>query len=354
MAIEFLGHKKNLLDFIVATVQRNVGTAPSDIADLFCGTAAVSAAFKQRGYRVIANDNLVMCSTFAEAALLNDGEPSFAGILPLIEADRYQNGLLPFTPYEVVLSHLNELPPREGFIQRNFSPASKRYCEVERMYYTEANAGRMDSIRATLHEWEGLLTRGERALLLSDLIRAANAVSNIAGTYGCYLKRWKSRALQPLTLKRSSTISGALNHQVYCTDANKLAREVSSTIVYADPPYTKRQYSAYYHLPETIAVGDEPIIEGSTGLRPWEEKSSDYCYRKKAPYALEDLVSSIDCAHFFLSYNEDGQVPHDTILDILSRHGRVQVFEAQSRRYKSSDRPHKGRTVLERLYYLTF
>jgi adenine-specific DNA-methyltransferase len=246
------------------------------------------------------------------------------------------------------------LPPREGFIQQNFSPASKLNCGIERMYYTEANAGRIDSIRATIHEWEGVLTRGERALLLSDLMRAANSVSNIAGTYGCYLKHWKKRALQQLNLARSATISSSSTHQVFCTDANRLAREISSSIVYADPPYTKRQYSAYYHLPETIAVGDEPTIKGSTGLRPWEEKSSNYCYRKKAPDALEDLVSSINCEHFFLSYNEDGQVPHDTVVDILSRYGRVQVFEAQSRRYKSSGRPHKGSTVLERLYYLAF
>ncbi len=149
-------------------------------------------------------------------------------------------------------------------------------------------------------------------------------------------------------------ISGSSNHQVFCTDANTLAREVRSSIVYADPPYTKRQYSAYYHLPETIAVGDEPVIEGSTGLRPWEEKASDYCYRKRAPFALGELVSSVNCAHFFLSYNEDGQIPHDTMIDILSEHGTVQVFETSSRRYKSSDRPHKGATVLERLYYLAF
>ena len=32
--------------------------------------------------------------------------------------------------------------------------------------------------------------------------------------------------------------------------------------VYADPPYTKRQYAAYYHILETIAAGDRPLISG--------------------------------------------------------------------------------------------
>ena len=31
--------------------------------------------------------------------------------------------------------------------------------------------------------------------------------------------------------------------------------------VYLDPPYTKRQYASYYHIPETIAYHDEPKVE---------------------------------------------------------------------------------------------
>ena len=38
--------------------------------------------------------------------------------------------------------------------------------------------------------------------------------------------------------------------------------------VYLDPPYTKRQYAAYYHILETISLGDEPIVEGICGIRP--------------------------------------------------------------------------------------
>ena len=38
--------------------------------------------------------------------------------------------------------------------------------------------------------------------------------------------------------------------------------------VYLDPPYTKRQYAAYYHILEAISLGDEPIVEGICGIRP--------------------------------------------------------------------------------------
>jgi adenine-specific DNA-methyltransferase len=351
MTIEFLGHKGNLLQFIQKNIQREVSDNCMELADLFCGTASVATAFKEAGYKVLANDQLVWCSTAAEALLLNNTEPEYDGLVHLI--DKQQRQLFNASPYEQVLDYLNNIAPKEGFIYWNYSPASKQRCGVERMYFTEDNARRIDGIRSQIQEWDDKLAIGERALLIWDLIRAVNAVSNIAGTYGCYLKSWKERARRPLELKRSALTTSAQKHDVRTDNANNLAGSIDCSIVYADPPYTKRQYAAYYHILETIAVGDEPELEGSTGLRPWQDKSSDYCYRKKAPDALTDLVSKLKCSHFFLSYNEDGQIPHEIILDIMKTRGTVKFFEAPYRRYKSSGLPHKGEKVVERLYHLT-
>lgn len=353
MSIEFLGHKKSLLPFILTHIQR-AGAEDLDhtFVDLFCGTAAVSTAFKRAGWRVVANDHLYWCSLSAEALLLNDDDPPFARVQEYLP--RPQRKLLNPSAYETVLSYLNELPAKKGFIYRNYSPAAKNNGDGGRMYFTENNAGRIDAIRIKIEEWGSRLTKGERALLLWDLIRASNAVSNIAGTYGCYLKYWKDRAKQPLLLTRSALNPSSQIHEVFCEDANKFVETIEGGIIYADPPYTKRQYAAYYHLLETIALADEPELTGSTGLRPWEEKASDYCYRKRAPHALEDLVSKLNCKHFFLSYNEDGQIPHPVILEILKGYGAVKFFEAPYRRYKSSVRPHKGDGVVERLYHLSF
>jgi adenine-specific DNA-methyltransferase len=353
MAIEFLGHKRSLLDFIVHVIRRETDSKPSTIADLFCGTGAVAAHFKKAGYQVTANDHLHWCSISAAAELFNDGAPAFDGIMSLIEPTRRR--LFEPSAYEDVLDFLNTLPPVDGFILRNYSPASSKFCGVKRMYFTEKNAGRIDAIRATIKKWEPLLTAGEKALLLSDLIHAANAVSNIAGTYGCYLKYWKPRALQPLLLNKASPTRGSKGpHHVFCQDANELAPQIKTSIVYADPPYTKRQYAAYYHILETISLGDEPAIEGSTGLRDWAEKSSPYCFRRKASNALVDLLSKVNCNHFFLSYSEDGQIPHEQVLAVLSNFGKPHFFETDHRRYKSSNLKHKGNQITERLYHLKF
>lgn len=328
-------------------------TRPNVVADLFCGTGTVSAAFKRQGWTVHANDTLSLCTTLTRALLLNDGEPEFLGISTELEKVASTDFLGRLRPYDRALLFLNDLPPVEGFCWRSFSPATVGYEGVERRYFTEENAGRIDAIRARIEEWAPRLTPGEEALLLRDLVRASNAVSNIAGTYGCYLKSWKRRALNSLTLSRSELVEGDVDHRVSQTDAAQLAAQFKGPIAYADPPYTKRQYAAYYHVLETLVRNDKPPLKGKTGLRPWQADSSDWCYRRKAPSALNDLVEALDCREFFLSYNEDGQIPHEQVLAILSAYGEVrEVHEVTYKRYKSSGLNHKGSALIERLYHL--
>lgn len=350
MSIEFLGHKQSLLDFLLEHIQQRTDHKMLCIADLFCGTGAVSAALKARGHRVIANDALECCVSFAGAALLNNGAPRFSRLFRDVIGDQSASGQT--HRYEAVLSQLNELKPVRGFFWKNYSPASERFSGTRRMYFTEDNAARIDAVRSRLSEWQPHLTKGEYYLLLSDLLRAANSVSNTAGTYGCYLKHWKQKALSRIVLRPSNVVESKQTHRVHCADANELVGRLECDVIYADPPYTKRQYSAYYHILETLAVGDEPDLEGSTGLPPWKLKASDYCYRSRAPHALDALVKRAKCKDFFLSYNEDGQIPHDVVLDVLSSYGDVTVFETTYRRYKSARGAHKGATLTERLYHL--
>lgn len=348
MSIEYLGNKGLLLERLWKAMSEHLTEAPGGFADLFSGTATVSAFMRQRGYTVTANDSLLVCATFAEAALLTDRHPTFDG---LAREGIVSRPLL--YRYQEVIDILNGLAPVRGFMFRTYSPASQGEHSEARMYFTEANAGLLDAVRQKIREWDPVLTSAERALLRVDLVRAANQVSNIAGTYGCYLKTWKARALSSLILKPSTLLLAGPTGSVFRGDANELAPHVTAEVVYADPPYTKRQYAAYYHVLETLVTGDEPDVSGSTGLRPWEHAASDYCYRHKAPAALEHLLTGLDgAAHFFLSYNEDGQIPHEKILKILGDRGQVSVHEFSMKRYKSSNRKHKGDHVLERLYHV--
>lgn len=347
MGIEFLGNKKQLESFILGSMEKVIDNSCHTFFDLFSGTGSVSAALKRAGYNVIANDFLSFTSCLTRAILCNNREPDFAGLKEVLK-DSY----LEYDPYGAVLHYLNQLSGREGFVYKNYSPASIRFSDVTRMYFTEENAKKIDGVRMAIEEWSPMLTTDEKCLLIADLIYATSAVSNVAGTYGCYIKRWKANALKELVLTKSLIIPGKATYTVHCEDANEIVKKYSVDVIYADPPYTKRQYSAYYHILETIACYDDPVISGTTGLRDWKAAASDYCYKRKAPRALQNLLSNMKCKYFVLSYSNEGQISHEDILELMKPYGHVTVFEMPYRRYKSNTLKQKNDGVTERLYIL--
>ncbi len=345
MPIEFLGSKARLLGFVLAPMVDDAEIR--SVADVFCGTGAVAHALGQAGHRVVASDHLRLCVTLAEASLLAPA-PSFDGLRDEV---RPRDGR---STYEALLDTLQHERPRPGFIHATYSPASVWRSRYERRYFTEVNAARIDTIRARIEAWKERLTRGERAVLLRDLVVAAARVSNTAGTYGCFLRHWKGRALEPLQLTPRLTPSPlGSGHEVHQGEAVHAVLNNTVDAIYLDPPYTKRQYAAYYHVLETIVAGDEPAVEGVTGLRPWRDLDSDFCHRRRAPKALQTLLDRVNAKKLFLSYSEDGHIPHETILEILRSRGTVRWWEQPMRRYRSSRLEHRSAAVNERLYALT-
>jgi adenine-specific DNA-methyltransferase len=228
--------------------------------------------------------------------------------------------------YAATLSALNALKPIQGFIWREYSPASARICGIERRYFIEENAGRIDAVRAQIRMWKdmGSISEIEERLLIADLISATNRVANIAGTYGCFLSQWTDQALVPIRLMPRNL--GRNRTQVAVTAQDAATIQVRPPdLVYLDPPYTKRQYASYYHILETIALGDEPVVEGVSGLRPWRDKASDYCYRARALSALSKLVRGLNAKRILLSYSEEGQVAIDELYQQLKAIGSIEA-----------------------------
>lgn len=92
-------------------------------------------------------------------------------------------------------------------------------------------------------------------------------------------------------------------------------RDVS--VVYADPPYTRDHYSRYYHVLETIALGDEPTVSRmrlgsdtlvSRGLYREERHQSPFCIKSQAPGAFAELFEGASDLRvpIVLSYSPHG------------------------------------------------
>lgn len=348
MSIEYLGNKRNLENFILENIEKHTSQECKTFFDAFCGTGSVSSIIKKRGYSVTANDFLAVSANMTAAILLNDKPPEFEGLVKQGILNKQKD------PYNAVLNYLNNLEGEVGFVANNYSPLSIQICGTERMYFSVVNAKKIDAIRKKIKEWTPFLTEAERVLLLADLIDATASVSNIAGTYGCYMKHWKRKALNKIELVRRKFVPGKQDshYKILNEDINDVISDYEFDIIYADPPYTKRQYSAYYHILETIVLNDNPEINGSTGLRKWQEKSSDFCYKRKAPNALKYLVNHARCKYFLLSYNDEGQIKHEDIMEILSARGEVTVEEMKYKRYKSNNAGNQRKDVIERLYIL--
>ncbi|MCI7022791.1 MAG: DNA adenine methylase, partial [Campylobacter sp.] len=118
-----------------------------------------------------------------------------------------------------------------------------------------------------------------------------------------------------------------------------------------DPPYNHREYGANYHLLNTIALYDDFIPKGKTGLR--EYKKSAWCKKNSAQSALDDLLNFAKFRQIFLSYNNEGIISPDEIRKTMSKYGKYKCFTKKYRRFKAdSKREQKAASVVEYLHFL--
>jgi adenine-specific DNA-methyltransferase len=231
--------------------------------------------------------------------------------------------------YGRAIEALNSLPTRQGFVWREYSPASIRNgADAERRYFTEENAAKLDAARTTIEEWavEGLVGDDEKLLLIADVLLAANGVANIAGTYGCFMRKWLDGALKPIVFRPRPLRQKSAPFEVYNVEVIDVPIG-ENDVAYFDPPYTKRQYAAYYHILETIAHGDEPVVDGITGLRPWQDKASDFCYKTRALAAITSLLQRTPARRIYLSYSSEGHVHRSELEHALGALGVVTFHE---------------------------
>lgn len=352
--MRYIGSKENLLGFIESAVSSQ-GITGGTFCDLFAGTTTVGRHFKRRGFRVISNDLMEYSFVFGKAYLENNAAPLFEG-LPL---PRQMRTLFDFDtdPLQGVLDYLNRLPPEPGFIFENYSDVGTAGQQHQRMYFSAANAAKIDAIRNQIQQWREsqAITDSEFYILLASLLEAVPSVSNTTGTYAAFLKFWESRSQKPLTLTVPHIITTELVHEVYREDANALIGRIQCDVLYLDPPYNSRQYAPNYHVLETVARWDAPVLQGKSGLRPYKEQKSQYCQKDAAIRALQDIVCRSRCNLLLLSYNSEGIMAHEDICRAMRQRGSLTVIEQDYRRFRSDSdhakRQYKSdKLVIERVY----
>lgn len=309
MSFRYIGSKSRL----IGQIREHIGSPVegATFVDAFCGTGVVAEAAASLGWNVAINDHLQSAVISAGARLVSGEQARFKKL----------------GGYSSAINILNAAGPEQGFIWQTYSPASVEFCGIERRYFTQENAARIDAIRQLIREWseDGSINVLEEQLLIADLFGALNRVANIAGTFGCFLSKWTKQSQKEIdlrcrTLRSTSVRVNASVGDVFDVPSNP------QDVVYLDPPYTKRQYASYYHILETVALGDSPVVEGVGGLRPWKSLASDFCYKARALKTLSRLITGIKAQRVLLSYSSEGHICMADMKAELSKIGESTMY----------------------------
>lgn len=342
--MRYIGSKQPVLGFLEENIVATVGDVKKKVfADLFAGTCVVSILFKKLGSKIIANDYMTYSYVMGNAYLKVNEEPKFLGLKA--------SGI---SGYLDALKYLNNIRKQKGFFYRNYSPEGTSESQYVRNYFSGENTQRIDAIISKLKNWrkDKIINAYEEHVLKTSLLEAVTKISNISGTYGAFLKKDDKRKFKRMLLKPIEIISSRERHYCYNEDALKIINQLSGDILYLDPPYNQRQYPPYYHILETVVLGDAPLIYGKTGRRPYKDKLSPFCNKRQAYGALDTLISKARFKHIFLSYNNEGIISIADLDNMLSHYGDVKVFKQNHRRFKSNNNGKSKQSLREILFYV--
>jgi adenine-specific DNA-methyltransferase len=196
------------------------------------------------------------------------------------------------------------------------------------------------------------LSEEEYFILLSCLIESISFFSNTSGVYSAFQKKWDPRAVKPFLLKPIELVLNSKENEIFNSNSMELIPKIDADILYLDPPYNERQYASNYHILETIARYDNPVIKGVTGMRDYSSQKSSFCNKNTALKSLNDIAKNAKYKYLLLSYNTEGIMSQKNIAEILNNYGAVELVEFEYLRFKSNNKG-KSKTkkyIQEQLY----
>ena len=298
-----MGTKRFLANPVASLIAELPGTGR--VVDLFCGTGAVTAAL-QAVTSVLMNDKnaflgpllrtrFVVESRVAPYRIVNALQSAFEIHRKRLEnhyIDRLINESKAIDAGRLALSEYMDTAPHVGS-DHSFKEAAiaasdrddhERYCLTTLYfsggYVSSRQAIALDALRYAIdHNLENSTERDQSlAALTVTLDRVLNSPGHSAQFLRPNTEAGFRRICQVWTRDVWNTFLDSLadliplgepgwrlRNEFRQGDATNLVQDLSSeTIraVYADPPYTKDQYSRYYHVHETLYLYDFPSSTG--------------------------------------------------------------------------------------------
>ncbi len=328
--MNYIGSKYKLLSFLQKTICETVIDDLKDkiFCDIFAGTGVVARIFKSKVKSVISNDIEFYSYILNKNYIENHIE--------IANAQQYIN-------------ELEQLPIiNNGFIYKHYCLGSGS----GRQYFSDENGKKIDTIRISIEKWkkQKKINNNLYYFLLASLLESADKVANTASVYGAFLKHIKRTAQNKMSLKPAWFEINASKHKVFNENSNKLIKKIEGDILYLDPPYNTRQYGANYHLLNTIALYDNFIPKGKTGLRNYYR--SNYCSKNKVKESFSELIKQAKFEYIFLSYNNEGLMSDKDIKNIMKKYGKYDLITTEHQRFKADKEKNRTYKAIKTTEYL--
>lgn len=335
--MKYIGNKTRLIGFIEECLKESkINYRNILVYDLFSGTGSVSEFFLKSNCKVLSCDNMNYAIAEQYRKLFFREEPNFKELKSITGYEKLDD----------ILDYLNNLEGKEGYFFDNFCEEGK----YKRRFFSCENAKKIDAIRSKIEEWEEVLPKEKYMFLVGALMNAADFVSNTAGTYGAYLKIWRSMALKELKIEKTKFINtGCI--ELYVDDViNFIEKNGKADIVYMDPPYNTRQYPANFSPLESIVINDNQELNGKTGLRNYEQQKSKFSIKKDVKIEFGKLINKIKAKYIIMSYSTEGILDKNFILETLNNKGETKIYDTSYRRFRTNSWTEKSTNLKEILF----
>jgi adenine-specific DNA-methyltransferase len=301
--IKYIGSKRRLVPILGEMFVRAEGRSA---VDAFSGTTRVAQEMKRRGYTVTAVDSATYSHMLGRCYIETDA--SSVDLRELRDAIQF----------------LNTLKGSPGYFTQTF-------C-IEARFFQPKNGERVDAIRDYI-ETE-LSDSWMYPILLVSLMEAADRVDSTTGVQMAFLKTWAPRAHNDMELRLPKLLPG--EGTAVLGDALDLVPQLSSDLVYLDPPYNQHRYFTNYHIWETLVRWDAPEAYGVARKRidsRSDSTKSIFNMKNGMPEALGRLIRNVAARTIVLSYNNESWISLEELCGHMSVHGHVEALAFDSRRY---------------------
>lgn len=334
--ITYIGNKRALLNFIgegVDAVRARLNKNRISTFDVFSGSGVVSRYLKKYSEKLIVNDLEAYSYVINQCYLANRSSVDFTLL-------NHWMGWLQ--------QQLSDDSLKKGFITDLYSPKDINDIQLgERCFYTPRNAMYLDTARSLIND----VPQEIRHFFIAPLLSEASVHVNTSGVFKGFYKNTNSgkgqyggnnkdaltRILGNIELKKPVFSLFDSEIEIHKGDSNTVTELVEEVdLAYLDPPYNQHPYGSNYFMLNLLTNYVKPNSISKISGIPDDWLRSPYNKKQHAYTAMSELVDKIKAKYLLISFNSEGFISLDEMLQLLGRVGKTKVLETKYNTFRGS------------------